>query len=74
MFKKLKAIALAAFTGLLGLFAVPSFAAIDVTAVTTGITDAQTALTTVITALMALSVALFGITMVYRFVKRRSGA
>ena len=63
-----------AFVGLLlGLFT-QSYAAIDVTAVTTGITDAQTALTTIIDALMALSVAIFGIVMVYRFVHRKSGA
>lgn len=49
-------------------------AAIDVTAVTTGITDASTALISVIGALMALSVALFGITKVYRFISRKSGA
>lgn len=51
-----------------------SFAVIDVTAVTTGITDAQTALLAVIGGLMALSVALFGITKVYRFVSKKSGA
>lgn len=51
-----------------------SFATIDVTAVTTGITDAQTALSTIIAALLALSVAIYGIVLVYRFVKRRAGA
>lgn len=49
-------------------------AAIDVTAVTTGITDASTALQSVIGALMSLSVALFGISKVYAFIKRRAGA
>lgn len=49
-------------------------AVIDVTAVTTGITDAQTAITTVITGLLALSVAIFGLSKVYSFVKRRAGA
>lgn len=64
--------------GLLGavasLFAVSSFAAIDVTAVITGITDAQTAIITVITALMGLSVAIFGVVKVYNFVSKKSGA
>lgn len=49
-------------------------AAIDVSAVTTGITDATTALVAVIGGLMALSVALFGITKVYGFIKRKAGA
>jgi hypothetical protein len=74
MFKKLKAIALAAVSGLLGLFAVPSFAAIDVTAVTTGITDAGVAISAVIAGLMALSVLIFGVVKVYRFVSRKAGA
>lgn len=47
---------------------------IDVTAVTSGISDAQTAITTVITGLMGLSVAIFGLAKVYSFVKRRAGA
>lgn len=56
------------------LAASPAFAVIDVTAVTTGITDAQTALLAVIGGLMALSVALFGIVKVYRFVASKAGA
>ena len=61
---------------LVGLFAMASqaFAAIDVTAVTTGVSDATTAITTVIGALLALSIAIFGISKVYSFVKRRAGA
>ncbi len=49
-------------------------AAIDVTATTTGITDATTALLAVVGALMSLSVGLFGITKVYGFIKRKAGA
>jgi hypothetical protein len=66
----LKKLALGAFA----LAPLSASAVVDVTTVTAGITDAETALVTVIGALMALSVALFGITMVYRFVKRKSGA
>jgi hypothetical protein len=49
-------------------------AAIDVTATTQGITDAQTALLAVIGGLVSLSVALFGISKVYAFIKRKAGA
>lgn len=58
----------------LTLAAQQAHAVIDVTAVTTGITDAQTAITAIVTALLALSVALFGLVKVYSFVKRRAGA
>lgn len=56
------------------LVALMARAAIDVTAVTTGITDAATALGLVIAALMALSVGIYGLTMVYRFVRSKAGA
>lgn len=49
-------------------------AAIDVTEVTAGITDASVALLAVIGALMALSVGIFGISKVYGFIKRKAGA
>lgn len=49
-------------------------AVIDVTAVTTGITDASVALVALIGALMALSVGIFGISKVYGFIKRKAGA
>ena len=49
-------------------------AAIDVTGVLSGITASQTAILTVIGALLALSVAIFGISKVYRFVSKKSGA
>lgn len=51
-----------------------SASGIDVTAVTTGISDAGVALLAVIGALMALSVSLFGISKVYSFIKRKAGA
>jgi hypothetical protein len=52
----------------------PAFAAIDVTAVTGGITEAGTALLAVIGGLLAMSVLILGIGKVYAFVKRRAGA
>lgn len=58
----------------LALFGLSANAVIDVTAVLTGITDAQTALLAVIGGLMALSVALFGIVKVYHFVSKKAGA
>ena len=64
----------ALFASLLGLLSLSAHAAIDVTAVTTGISDAQTAITTVIGALLALSVAIFGLAKVYSFIKRKAGA
>lgn len=59
---------------LLVLVSTASQAAIDVTAVTTGITDAQTAILAVIGGLLGLSVAIFGIVKVYHFVSKKSGA
>jgi len=47
---------------------------IDVSAVTSGISDAQTAILAVLTALLAMSTAIFGLAKVYAFVKRRAGA
>ena len=49
-------------------------ATIDVTAVTSGITDAGTAIGLIIAGLLALSVALFGLVKVYRFVSKKAGA
>ena len=49
-------------------------AAIDVSGVLSGIAASQTAILTVIGALLALSVAIFGISKVYRFVSKKSGA
>jgi len=54
--------------------AMASNAAIDVTAAVTGIGDALTALLAVIGALMALSVSIFGIVKVYKFVSSKAGA
>lgn len=56
------------------LFALNAHAAIDIAGVLLGITDAQTAIMSVIGALLALSVALFGIVKVYRFVSGKAGA
>lgn len=66
----------AGVTGLmaLGLTAQQAQAAIDVTAATTGIADAATALGLVIAALMTLSVGIFGVTKVYRFISSKAGA
>lgn len=54
--------------------AIASAAGIDTAAVTTGITDVQTAILAVIGALTGLSVAIFGVTKVYSFIKRKAGA
>lgn len=62
------------FAAALSMMAMSAHAIIDITGVTTGISDAQTAITSVITALLALSVAIFGIVKVYRFVSSKSGA
>ncbi len=59
---------------LLSLIGFSARAAIDVADVLTGIGDAQTAILAVIGALLALSVAIFGLSKVYSFVKRRAGA
>jgi hypothetical protein len=71
--QKIKALG---FVGLmaLGLTASQAQAVIDITAVTTGISDAQTAVLAIITSLLALSVAIFGLSKVYRFVSRKAGA
>jgi len=74
MFSKLKKVVMGVVGFALGFMAMNAHAVIDITGVTTGITDAQTAITNVITALLALSVALFGIVKVYRFVSAKSGA
>lgn len=60
--------------GIAGLLSMSAHAVIDVTAVSTGVADAQTALLAVIAALMGLSVALFGVSKVYSFIKRKAGA
>ena len=57
----------------LGLTAAQAQAAIDVTAAVGGVTDAQTAILAVIAALMTMATVLFGITMVYRFLNKKSG-
>jgi hypothetical protein len=62
----------------LGLFAAmaatSAHAVIDIAGVLSGITEAQTAILSVIGALLALSVAIFGIVKVYRFVSSKAGA
>lgn len=62
---------------MVGAFAVASgaqAAAIDVTAVTTGISEAGTAVTAVIMALLALSTGIFGVAKIQKFVSRKAGA
>lgn len=65
----MKKILASAFAVMTGFVALPSFAVIDITAVTAGISDAQTAMLAILAALLALAIALFGVTMVYRYVK-----
>jgi len=57
-----------------GLFAANANAVIDVTATTTGISDAAVALAAIIAALMALSVSIFGVVKVYKFISGKAGA
>lgn len=56
------------------LSATAAHAAIDVTTTTAGITEAQTAVLAIIGALTGLSVAIFGVSKVYSFIKRKAGA
>jgi lysozyme family protein len=67
--KKVSAFFLFAFAMLMSGLA---SATIDITGVTTGITDAQTAMTAIIQALLVVAIALFGLGMVYAFVHKRS--
>lgn len=62
------------FVTMLALFATSAHAVIDVTAVLTGITDAGVAILAVVGGLLALSVSIFGIVKVYRFVSSKAGA
>ena len=61
------------FAMALGAFG-PAFAVIDVSAVTSGITDVGVALLAVIGGFLAVSVLILGIGKVYSFVKRKAGA
>jgi len=61
------------FASVFSLLAGSAFAVIDVTAATTGISDASTAILAVIAALMTLATTVYGIMMVYRFVSKKSG-
>ncbi|WP_426342803.1 major capsid protein [Pseudoduganella sp. S-14] len=54
--------------------AAASAAGVDTSSVTSGIADVQTAILAVIGALTGLSVAIFGVTKVYGFIKRKAGA
>lgn len=65
-----QALALALFTMLM----TGAHAAIDVTAVTTGIAEVGVALGLVIAAFLAVSVLILGASKVYSFVKRKAGA
>ena len=49
---------------------VPSFAAIDVTAATTGVSDAQTAVLSVLAVMITMAVAIFGVKKVLRLLGR----
>jgi len=70
----LKKLAIAGSALPVALMAQSAHAVMDITAVTTGITDAQTAVLAIITALLAMSTAIFGLAKVYAFVRRRAGA
>lgn len=49
---------------------VPAFAAIDVTAATTGVTDAQTAVLAVLAVMITMAAAIFGVKKVLRLLGR----
>jgi Inovirus Coat protein B len=74
MFNKLKLFIVTVFAMAFGFAATSAHAAIDIAGVLLGITDAGTAILAVIGALLALSVSLFGIVKVYRFVSSKAGA
>lgn len=63
MFKKIAA-------GSLALASVASFAAIDVTAATTGIADAQTAVLAVLGTMITMGAAIYGVKRVLRLIGR----
>ena len=65
--------AIALMSGLL-LMLGQAHAQVDVSAVTSGIGEAQAAILAVIGGLLALSVAIFGVAKVYAFIKRKAGA
>lgn len=54
----------------LGALSVPAFAAIDVTAATAGVADAQTAILAVLAAMIGLAVAVWGVRKVLRMFGR----
>ena len=77
MFSKISrnlALKYGAVVALVGTAAAPAFAVIDVSAVTSGITDVGVALLAVIGGFLAVSVLILGIGKVYSFVKRKAGA
>lgn len=73
MLKKIFSFAIAPLVMLLGLVT-QAHAAVDITAVLAGVTDAGTAILAVIGALLVLSTSIFGIVKVYKFVSGKAGA
>lgn len=63
-------IALRVGAGALALVSASSFAAIDVTAATTGISDAQTAVLAVLAAMVTMAAAIYGVKKVLRLLGR----
>jgi len=63
-------IALRVGAGALALVSASSFAAIDVTAATTGISDAQTAVLAVLAAMVTMGAAIYGVKKVLRLLGR----
>lgn len=56
--------------GALALSTVPAFAAIDVTAATTGVSDAQTAVLAVLAVMITMAAAIYGVKKVLRLLGR----
>lgn len=71
--KKIKSLAVAA-VGAVSMMAMNAHAAIDITAATTGVTDAQAALVSLLGVFLGLSTTILGLTMVYKYIARKAGA
>ena len=70
MWKQLKVWAAVTLAAMLGVVTAPAFAVIDVTAATTGITDAQVAVLAVLAAMIVMAAAIYGVRKVLRLLGR----
>lgn len=70
MFKKICKFLAAPFLAAAAMIASPAFAAVDVTAATTGISDAQTAVLAVLAVMITMAAAIFGVRKVLKLLGR----